>query len=226
MPPGKGEFHLLERPEHFIQVSKTGKSSRGGALAITIALHVVVVVSLIVGLHAAHTIPPQAIIMATVEPIKRKPVLELPPPPQLVRPPEIIEVPPPIVVQTEPSSAPVAAAVTKSVAPAPPPVRITAGPSGGESRDTFLARLLAQLNQFKRYPVEARKAHVEGVVMLHFVMDPSGKVVSFEIAKSSGRPVLDDEALALIQRAQPLPSLPAGMSKLDAIVPIEFSLNA
>jgi periplasmic protein TonB len=52
-------------------------------------------------------------------------------------------------------------------------------------------------------------------------------VQSFEIAKSSGRPVLDAEALALIQRAQPLPALPADFpsSTLDAVVPIEFSLG-
>ena len=63
--------------------------------------------------------------------------------------------------------------------------------------------------------------------MLHFVMTADGKVQSFEIAKSSGRPVLDAEALALIQRAQPLPALPADFPTrtLDALVPIEFYLN-
>ena len=97
----------------------------------------------------------------------------------------------------------------------------------GEGRDTFLGRLLAQLNRVKQYPRAARQAHIEGVVMLHFVMDAQGKVVSFEIAKSSGRPVLDNEALALIQRAQ-LPPLPAGYptSTLDAVVPIQFYLSS
>jgi periplasmic protein TonB len=87
--------------------------------------------------------------------------------------------------------------------------------------------LLAQLGRFKQYPRAARQAHIEGVVMLHFVMDAQGRVLSFEIAKSSGRPVLDTEALALIQRAQPLPALPADYPSrtLDAVVPIEFSLN-
>ena len=63
--------------------------------------------------------------------------------------------------------------------------------------------------------------------MLHFVMDENGKVLTADIAKSSGRPVLDSEALALIQRAQPLPALPADYPTrtLDAIVPIEFSLS-
>jgi protein TonB len=62
--------------------------------------------------------------------------------------------------------------------------------------------------------------------MLHFVMDADGKVVSSDIAKSSGRPILDAEALALIQRAQPLPALPVDFPTrtLDAVVPIEFAL--
>ncbi|HEY1877419.1 MAG TPA: energy transducer TonB, partial [Rhizomicrobium sp.] len=86
---------------------------------------------------------------------------------------------------------------------------------------------LARLNRFKQSPRAARQAHLEGVVMLHFVIDAQGRVSRFDIAKSSGRPVLDNEALALISRAQPLPPLPADFptSILDAVVPIEFSLN-
>jgi protein TonB len=63
--------------------------------------------------------------------------------------------------------------------------------------------------------------------MLHFVMDAQGRVLTAEIAKSSGRPVLDHEALALVERAQPLPALPADYPTrtLDAIVPIEFYLD-
>jgi outer membrane biosynthesis protein TonB len=40
--------------------------------------------------------------------------------------------------------------------------------------------------------------------------------------------VLDNEALALIARAQPLPALPADFPTrtLDAAVPIEFSLQS
>jgi len=88
--------------------------------------------------------------------------------------------------------------------------------------------VLAQLNRFKQYPRAARQARIEGVVMLHFVMAADGKVQSFEISKSSGRPVLDAEALALIQRAQPLPALPPDFPSrtLDAVVPIEFSLSS
>jgi protein TonB len=58
-------------------------------------------------------------------------------------------------------------------------------------------------------------------------MDANGHVLQADIQKSSGRPVLDNEALALIQRAQPLPALPADYPTrtLDAVVPIEFYLD-
>ena len=54
-----------------------------------------------------------------------------------------------------------------------------------------------------------------------------GKVIAFDLAKTSGRAALDQEALALIQRAQPLPAIPPGYGKdqINAVVPIEFSLH-
>jgi len=59
------------------------------------------------------------------------------------------------------------------------------------------------------------------------VMDANGHVTLADIQKSSGRPVLDNEALAMIQRAQPLPALPTDFPTriLNAVVSIEFSLN-
>ena len=69
--------------------------------------------------------------------------------------------------------------------------------------------------------------HQEGIVSLRFTMDRNGRVLAFDVAKSSGSPALDAEARELIQRAQPLPSLPAewGRETLDLVVPVEFSLH-
>lgn len=96
-----------------------------------------------------------------------------------------------------------------------------------ETRDSYLGRLLAHLNRFKRYPAEAKRARVQGVTMLHFVMNRSGQVLSFEVQQSSGKPALDEEALALVQRAQPLPAIPSNFpqDQLNLIVPIEFTLH-
>jgi protein TonB len=197
------------------------------SIAVTIAVHVLIAVAALAAVQVVH---PKAMQELTVQitPERPKPLEDfLKPLPKLAPPAPVTAPVPEVVIRTAPpppviAQPPVAAPVAPSV-PAP-----LAAPQGtGESRDSFLARLLAQLNRVKQYPRAARQARIEGVVMLHFVMDAQGKLVSFEIAKSSGRPVLDNEALALIQRAQ-LPPLPVGFptSTLDAVVPIQFSLNS
>jgi protein TonB len=140
--------------------------------------------------------------------------------------PTVVTMPMPEVPPVAPS--PVVAALPP-VAAKPAVALPDPGPraGSGQAHDDFVARLLAQLNRYKQYPRAARQARIHGVVMLHFVMDAQGRVLQADIAKSSGRPILDAEALALIQRAQPLPPLPADYPTrtLDAVVPVEFSLN-
>src|SRR3569833_2997991 len=197
------------------------------SIAVTIAVHVLTAVAALTTVQVVRPIEMQEL-SVQITPERPKPLEDfLKPPPKLAPPAPVTAPVPEVVIQTAPpppvtAQPPVAAPVVPSV-PAP-----SATPQGtGEGRDSFLARLLAQLNRVKQYPRAARQARIEGVVMLHFVMDAQGKLVSFEIAKSSGRPVLDNEALALIQRAQ-LPPLPAGFptSTLDAVVPVQFSLNS
>lgn len=194
------------------------------SIGITLAIHVVIVAAALTAVHASHTRVMQEL-SVQITPQKIETAKDVAPTPKMIVPTAVTVPPPEVIVQTAtPPPVMVQQATAKPVAPAP-----VAAPqkAAGETRDSFLGRLLAQLNRFKQYPRAARQARIEGVVMLHFVMDAQGKVQSFEIAKSSGRPVLDAEALALIQRAQPLPALPADYPTrtLDAIVPIEFSLN-
>jgi TonB family protein len=195
------------------------------SLAITVAIHLLIAVAALTAVEVAkpRVVQELTVHIAAEQP---EPVKEIKFPRHLAVPTVITAPAPDIVVQ---------AATPPTIVAAPPPVAVPVAPPAqaapqrlaGETRDSFLGRLLAQLNRFKQYPRAARQARIEGVVMLHFVMDADGKVLSFEIAKSSGRPVLDNEALALIQRAQPLPRLPADFPTrtLDAVVPIEFSLN-
>jgi protein TonB len=160
-----------------------------------------------------------------ITPEKRKVVEEVKPLPKLAAP-SVVTVPPPEFTMRTPPPPPVTAQPPAVETPAPAAPVAAPQKASGETRDSYLGRVLAQLNRFKQYPRAARQARIQGVVMLHFVMDADGKVVSSDIAKSSGRPVLDAEALALIQRAQPLPALPVDFPTrtLDAVVPIEFAL--
>ncbi len=197
-------------------------------IAVTIAVHLLIAAAALTAVRVATPRPAQELTVQITPERPDKPAEEIKPPDHLAVPAVITAPPPEIVI--EPATPPPMAA-------APPPLAVPLSPPAeaaprtvdgtGETRDQFLARLLAQLNRCKQYPRAARQARIQGVVLLHFVMDAQGKVLSAGIAKSSGRPVLDEEALALVARAQPLPALPADFptSTLDAVVPIEFSLN-
>jgi protein TonB len=194
-------------------------------IGVTIAIHAVILALALTAVHVTQTKVLQEL-SVQITPEKREVVEDIKPLPKMVVP-SIVTVPPPEFTVRTVTPPPVVAQQAPVATPAPPAPVAVPSKASGETRDSYLGRLLAQLNRFKQYPRAARQAHIEGVVMLHFVMDADGKVQSFDIAKSSGRPVLDAEALALIQRAQPLPALPADFPTrtLDAVVPVEFSLK-
>lgn len=192
------------------------------SVGITAAFHAVVVAAFVLGLKvAAPMLHETQVIVDVLKPAKKAETLDLSAP-RLTAPARVTAPPPVIDIAPSPTAMSAAPPVA---APAPPPSVPAA--KAGESRTSYLGRLLAQLNRFKHYPPAARAAHIEGVVMVHFVMARSGTLVSAEIAKSSGRPALDHEALALMSRAQPLPPMPDTMAGdvLDAVVPVEFSLH-
>ena len=198
--------------------------SRLVSLGLTAAFHVAAVMGLLAMVHVApvrHT----GVMMVQINMEKPKQASDDMPPPRLIQP-TVVSVPMPVVPPAAP--VPVMAAAPPTTAPPAPPLPAQAQKAhDGQVREDFIARLLAQLNRFKQYPRAARQARIQGVVKLHFVMDAHGRVLQADIAESSGRPVLDAEALALIRRAQPLPPLPADFPSrtLDAVVPVEFSLN-
>jgi protein TonB len=84
-----------------------------------------------------------------------------------------------------------------------------------------------RLNQFKRYPHQARIRGYQGTVKVAFVLDSDGHVVSSKIVQSSGSPILDQETLDLLQRAQPFPVPPDGAGEKDLFleVPISYALR-
>ena len=72
------------------------------------------------------------------------------------------------------------------------------------------------LDQFKRYLNGAQLRHQQGVAYLRFAMDRQGKVLSASIEKRSGFDLLDEETLALIRRAEPLPPPPSELPRPGA----------
>lgn len=112
----------------------------------------------------------------------------------------------------------------------PPPAPRTAQQvkGGAPAVDpSWQANLVRQLQRFKRYPPEAQSRNEQGIVLLGFTLDRNGQVLAHSIARSSGYADLDNEVMAMIMRAQPLPPFPASMSqpRIDLTVPIRFSLR-
>lgn len=86
------------------------------------------------------------------------------------------------------------------------------------------SRLLAHLERRKRYPSGARSRREQGTAHVRFSIDPNGNVLSVRLARSSGFPELDQEVLAMVRRASPVPAPPPGVNR-DITVPVRFSVR-
>ncbi|MCG6205124.1 TonB family protein [Rhodopseudomonas sp. HC1] len=92
---------------------------------------------------------------------------------------------------------------------------------------SYRDRLAAHLARYKQYPSASKAAGEQGTAMLSFTVGRSGQVLGSRLARSSGHPALDAETMAMIHRAQPLPSFPPEMTQtsLSFTVPVNFSLR-
>jgi protein TonB len=87
---------------------------------------------------------------------------------------------------------------------------------------SWRSEVMRQLNRFKRVPDAARARRGRWEVLVAFTLDRTGQIVEVQIAKSSGVPVLDEEALALIGRVRFQP--PPGAT-LSFTLPISFGVR-
>lgn len=94
---------------------------------------------------------------------------------------------------------------------------------GGSTADkrAYLGKLQSQLEGKKVQP----HSPLKGTVVVRFTLDPSGAIVSREVAESSGSKVLDDAALASIDRAAPFPPMPESISDATMVVSVPFKFS-
>jgi len=99
------------------------------------------------------------------------------------------------------------------------------GGAPGAAAD-YLLTLRLWLEKHKEYPRRAKLRRQQGTAVLSFVIAPDGRVLRREIDRSSGHVLLDRAVMAMIERAQPLPSPPAdiGRDRLAIRVPVSFVL--
>ena len=83
-------------------------------------------------------------------------------------------------------------------------------------------RLLAHLNRAKKYPVEGARRSAE--VVIFFILDRLGHVLSYSVKRSSGEPIFDEAALAMMKRADPVPAPPPEIADegLTFEIPVQF----
>jgi periplasmic protein TonB len=89
----------------------------------------------------------------------------------------------------------------RSVAPSP-----GTGESAVRERVTWEKELAAHFNKYKRYPSDRAMKGAE--VVVGFVLDRVGHVLSSRVVKGSGDASFDGAALAMLQRSDPVPPPP------------------
>jgi protein TonB len=164
--------------------------------------------------------PPPVVAEVTLPEPEPPPPVDLKPP----EPPKPVEKRPPKPPQPK-TAAPQAAAAEATRAAAPMPGASVDPPSN--TLPTWKGILLKHLERHKRYPHEAQRSRHEGITYIRFTMSRDGRVLSARVERAAGIASLDQEGLDLLQRAQPLPPLPADQpgESLELIVPIQFFMR-
>ncbi len=113
-------------------------------------------------------------------------------------------------------------------APAPAPIAPPPAPAidDAAARAGYIRGLSAAVAKQKRYPRLAQQRGWQGEVMLHVVVDASGRLLDVSVERSSGFEALDREALEMVRRAAPFP-FANGMKKEDVSMslPVVFRLE-
>jgi len=83
------------------------------------------------------------------------------------------------------------------------------------------------LKRSLRYPSVAQSRGQSGTVQIVFALDRKGNVLDSRVVRSSGVAALDEEALALLRRAQPFPIPPPEFpgERVNLAAPITFNLK-
>ncbi len=159
------------------------------------------------------------ILTAPPPPLEIPPAASDPEPVMLAAPAiETLAEPLPIATAAAPASPP-------DAMPAPAPARpLTA--RGKRAQSQYLRELMSWLARHRVYPVEAKKRKLEGVVQVRFAIDRDGHLLSATVHRSAGADLLDQAALDVLRRADPMPKFPKALDRdrLRVTLPIDFSL--
>ena len=217
--------------------------ARASGLGVAVMLHIIVGVQLVAipGRPPAPTLPVDIVLAeiaqtaspADAAPEPTSPDFGSPPPPAdaaaAIAPPTDVPAAIPRAPAARPASRPPAARPTAASPPAAPAeARAQAPPaSSPELIAAYRYSLLAHLERHRQYPYGARLRREEGIAAVRFTVDRGGRLLALAISTGSGHAALDDEALATLRRAEPLPPLPPEITaaQLEFVLPLRFNLK-
>ena len=194
--------------------------------------------AMLIELPPQPTVAPPPAPAVIQQPTPEPEVVVAPKPKLVLEKPKPKPKPKPVVKQVKPEPTPPVpaakpveqAAPTATTAPAAAPAAQQPSTSSATAaaKATWQSQLLSHLARHKRYPDEARRRGIEGTSQVRFNLDRSGKVLSVELAKSSGNNALDQATLAMIRRASPVPTPPAELlnnGQLEIVAPFIYALE-
>jgi protein TonB len=99
------------------------------------------------------------------------------------------------------------------------------GDAARRIRAKWESELSAYLDKHKRYPADRSNKNAE--IVVNFVLNRAGHVVSTSIVKSSGDAAFDEAALSMIRRSDPVPKPPPLVADegLSFTVPVIFKIT-
>jgi len=77
--------------------------------------------------------------------------------------------------------------------------------------ELYRYRLLAAGTRLRLYPEAAVREYLEGTATLDLTVAPDGSLKGLQLVRSSGHRLLDDAALATLERAVPLTEIPSAL---------------
>ena len=117
-----------------------------------------------------------------------------------------------------------------AAAPASKPAQLAMAPNSGADsegaragRASWESELAAHIRRYATYA--ANGSRESGTVRVGVSIDRNGRLLSRRLAGSSGSPVLDSAAMTVIERAQPYPRFPPGMSQAQIALTIPLHLR-
>ncbi|MCM8782811.1 MAG: TonB family protein, partial [Candidatus Omnitrophica bacterium] len=90
--------------------------------------------------------------------------------------------------------------------------------------DTYISLVKDKISEYAYYPLQAKKAGWEGVVVLNISILKNGRLKDIYVKESCGYKILDESAVNAVKKAEPFPYLPKelGLEELNIEIPVIY----